>query len=110
MPFGDVWLARLPFPDGQGFKARPILVLSEHDDEDMLVVPITSHPIRGDFDTPLRDWEAAGLRLPSTARVSKFGTIARMTAISHLGQLTSRDRAPVASALRRFVAEIVDSL
>lgn len=59
---------------------------------------------------PLRDWEAAGLRLPSTARMSKLGTIARMTAIGQLGQLTSRDRAPVATALRRFLAEIVDSL
>lgn len=110
MPFGDVWLARLQFPDGQGFKTRPILVLSEHDDQDLLVVPITSHPVRGDFDMPLRDWEAAGLRLPSTARISKLGTIARMTVIGQLGQLTSRDRAPVAAALQRFLAEIVDSL
>lgn len=110
MPFGDVWLARLQFPDGQGFKTRPILVLSERDDEDMLVVPITSHSVRGDFDTPLRDWEAAGLRLPSTVRICKLGTISRMTAIRHLGELTSRDRAPFIAALRRFVAKIVDAL
>jgi mRNA-degrading endonuclease toxin of MazEF toxin-antitoxin module len=110
VPFGDVLLARLPFPDGEGFKTRPILVLTETDDHDMLVVPITSHPVRGDFDIPLRDWGEAGLRLPSTARISKVGTIARATAIRNLGQLTSRDRADVEATVRRFFAAIQDSL
>ena len=76
MPFGDVLLARLPFADGQGFSTRPVLVNHEHDDNDLLVAPITSHPSRGAADTPLRDWQAAGLRLPSTARMDKLGTVA----------------------------------
>ena len=36
--FGDVLLARLPFPDGVGFKLWPVLVIHEHGDGDLLVV------------------------------------------------------------------------
>ena len=63
MNFGDVLLARLPFPDGGGFKLRPVLVIHEHGDGDLLVVPVTTHDPRGVGDTPIALWQEAGLRV-----------------------------------------------
>lgn len=108
MPFGDIVLARLPFSDGQGHKMRPILVVCEFDDADILVVPVTSQPVRDDFDTLLRDWQAAGLRLPSTARTCKLATLARTMAVKVLGELTPRDRESVQLSLHRVWASILD--
>ena len=42
--FGDLLLALLIFSDGQGSKKRPVLVVYDFGDADLLVVPVTSHP------------------------------------------------------------------
>jgi hypothetical protein len=57
--FGDVLLARLPFHDGGGFKLRPVLVIHEHGDGDLLVVPVTTHDPRAAGDTPITLWQEA---------------------------------------------------
>ena len=82
MKFGDVLLARLPFPDGGGFKLRPVLVVHEHGDGDLLVVPVTTHDPRGVGDTPISLWQEAGLRLESIARMCKFAVEPRDVADS----------------------------
>lgn len=109
MPFGDVLLARLPFPDGRGYKARPVLVVYEHSDADMLVAPITTHAVRGESDTFLQDWQAAGLRLPSTVRMDKLGTVSRAIVLKEMGRLTPGDRESTLHILRRFVAKVLDA-
>jgi mRNA interferase MazF len=109
VPFGDVLLARLPFPDGRGAKARPILVVYEHGDADMLVAPIISHRVRGESDTELQDWQAAGLRLPSTARMDKLGTLSRTIIIKEMGRLSEGDRNAAAESLRGFLARVLDT-
>jgi hypothetical protein len=89
--FGDVLLVRLPFPDGGGFKLRPVLVIHEHGDGDLLVVPVTTHDPRGVGDTPILLWQEAGLRLQSTARMCKFATIAKGVVVKQLGSLAVTD-------------------
>ncbi len=91
MNFGDVLLVRLPFPDGGGFKLRPVLVIHEHGDGDLLVVPVTTHDPRGVGDTPILLWQEAGLRLQSTARMCKFATIAKGVVVKQLGSLAVTD-------------------
>ena len=54
---------------------RPVLVIHEHSDGDLLVVPVTTRDPRGVGDTPIALWQEAGLRLESTARMRKFATI-----------------------------------
>jgi mRNA interferase MazF len=72
---GDVLLAFLVFSDRQGSKRRPVLVVHDFGDTDLLVVPVTSHPARVATDLVLSDWKVAGLKLPSTVRVEKLATI-----------------------------------
>ena len=57
---GEVLLAWLVFSDGQGAKRRPVLVVHDFGDDDLLVVPITSQRARivDGFDS--LDWESAG--------------------------------------------------
>ena len=69
---GEVLLAWLVFSDGQGAKRRPVLVVQDFGDDDLLVVPITSQRARTATDLLLADWQGAGLKLPSTVRSEKL--------------------------------------
>ena len=85
---GEILLAWLVFSGGQGAKRRPVLVVHDFGDGDLLVVPVTSHPARTERDVILRDWRAAGLKLPSTVRVEKLATIQKSCVARRLGRLT----------------------
>ena len=104
---GDVLLAFLTFSDGQGGKRRPVLVLHDFGDADLLVVPVTSHPIRLETDLTLADWKSAGLRLPSTVRVEKFSTIAKSSIAQKLGTLPAADLAGVKRTLSDVFKQIL---
>jgi len=54
---GDVLLAFLVFSGGQGTKRRPVLVVHDFGDADLLVIPVTSHPARVPTDVVLLDWK-----------------------------------------------------
>ena len=66
---GEVLLAWLVFSDGQGAKRRPVLVVHDFGDDDLLVAPITSQAARVCADVGLSDWQGAGLKLPSVVRL-----------------------------------------
>jgi hypothetical protein len=100
--FGDVLLVPIGFSNASGEKKRPVLVVRDTGDADLLVVPITSHPPRIFEDVTLPNWRAAGLRLPSTARMSKLATVAKSSIIRKLGSLTSRDAQLAREILHQF--------
>lgn len=68
---GDFWVADIPFTDGSGSKKRPVLVLWL-DGLDTVVAAVTSAAPRSPTDVSLADWKAAGLRVPSTVRLSRL--------------------------------------
>lgn len=84
---GEVLLAWLVFSDGQGTKRRPVFVVHDFGDDDLLVVPITSQQARVPTDLTLDDWKSAGLKLPSTVRVEKLATISKSCVARKLGAL-----------------------
>ena len=84
---GDVLLAWLVFTDGQGSKRRPVLVVQDFGDDDLLVVPVTSQDARVATDVVLARWQSAGLRLPSTVRAGKLATIEKSRVARKLGAL-----------------------
>lgn len=90
---GEVLLAFLVFSDGQGRKRRPVLVVHDFGDDDLLVVPITSHEPRVANDVVLSDWKGAGLKLASTIRVEKLATIGKPCVQRNLGRLVAQDSA-----------------
>lgn len=87
---GEVWLAQVEFADGTQSKPRPVLVLfTEHQDSVLAVV--TSAAPRTPQDVALIDWQGAGLRLPSTARLDKLVTMSHPRLWAKLGNLTEQD-------------------
>lgn len=105
---GQVIVVNVPFSDASGAKPRPALVVSadifHRHLPDLLACPISSQarfPRRpGTGDYPLRDWRAAGLRHPSTVRVSKLLAVDKQIIKRVLGVLSAEDVARVDAGLR----------
>ena len=94
---GDVVL--VPF----SYRARPAVVISANaynQHGDVVVAAITSHALRAAMDFALRDWAAAGLKLPSTVQML-LATVASARILLHVGHLTERDWAEVQMRLRK---------
>jgi mRNA-degrading endonuclease toxin of MazEF toxin-antitoxin module len=105
---GQVVVVRVPFTDGTGTKLRPAVIVSPETFHrklrDVIVCPISSQPRYfqkpGPGDRPLRKWSAAGLRHPSTVRVSNILAIEKSLVRRRLGRLAPEDLGNLDSALR----------
>lgn len=106
-PQGEVLLAWLVFSDGQGSKRRPVLVVHNFGDDDVLVVPVTSHPTRTASDVMVAKWKEAGLKLPSTMRVDKLATVSKKCLERNLGRLGPEDLKKFKEVLALVCGEIV---
>jgi mRNA interferase MazF len=104
---GEVLLASLVFTAQDGIKKRPVLVVHDPGDDDLLVVPVTSHAARSAWDIVLTDWRQAGLRLPSVVRMEKLATIARNTVNRSLGKLSAADRSRVRSEMPKIFQAVI---
>jgi mRNA interferase MazF len=104
---GEVLLAWLIFSDRRESKRRPVLVVCDFGDDDLLVLPITSHPVRVRTDVVVLEWKAAGLRLPSTIRAEKLATIAKSCVAQKLGRLDSGDHLKLNSILKNIFDQIL---
>ena len=104
---GQVVVLNVPFSDQSGVKARPALVVSTEAFHrlipDVVVCPISSQPRYfrrpGPGDHPLRNWSSAGLRYPSTARVSKILAVDKVIIKRVVGVAASGDLARVRRGL-----------
>ena len=105
---GEVLPAWLVFSDGQGTKRRPVLVVRDFGDDDLLVVPITSQPARVEADVVLADWQRAGLKLPSTVRAEKLATIEKSCVARRLGVLPASELGRVRQTLAAVFKRILD--
>ncbi|MBI4658790.1 MAG: type II toxin-antitoxin system PemK/MazF family toxin [Verrucomicrobia bacterium] len=105
---GEVLLAFLVFSGGQGAKRRPVLVVHDFGDADLLVVPITSQRARVGTDLVLSDWKSAGLKLPSTVRTEKLATIEKSCVARRLGTLLPEDFTRVTETLATVFKQILE--
>jgi mRNA interferase MazF len=103
----EVLLAWLTFSDRQATKRRPVLVVRDFGDDDLLVVPITSQPARVAADVILADWQRAGLRLPSTVRTEKLATIAKSCVARKLGELPPAELAKTRQTLAGVFQQVL---
>jgi len=106
---GQILLASLVFSSQLGTKNRPVLVVHDGGDDDLLVAPITSRVGRSQHDIFLNGWQQSGLRLPSVARLEKLATVEKTAIVRTLGQLLPDDRAQVKLALQRLTATFVSA-
>ena len=92
MQAGEFWLADIPFTDGSASKVRPVLILWL-DGLDAVVAAVTSAAPRTPTDIALKDWQAAGLRVASTVRLSRLDCLEQSLLFRRLRALTSADGA-----------------
>lgn len=96
---GDVVLIRMRFHQTQGSKVRPALVLLDTGDDDFVAAPVTSQLRSSAFDFTLLDWQAAGLNVPSFARVHKLSVLPKSDVVRRLGLCSASDREVLHAAL-----------
>jgi mRNA interferase MazF len=87
---GEIWLANIPFTNGRASKIRPVLVLWL-DAADCVVSAVTSALPRSASDVSFVDWQSAGLRVPSTARLSRLDCLDQNLLVKKLGKVTPPD-------------------
>jgi mRNA interferase MazF len=87
---GEIWLAEIPFTDGSASKIRPVLVLWL-DFGDAVVAAVTSAAPRSVSDVSLQDWQAEGLRVISTVRLSRLDCLEQNLLRRKLGALSRND-------------------
>ena len=107
MQKGEVWFVEFPLEeDPSRILNRPVVILDESV-LGVLSVKITKHPPRASdpYDIPILYWEEAGLRLASTARVSKVIFLARDSFIFRIGSLCQEDMDRVEATYREFLSE-----
>jgi mRNA-degrading endonuclease toxin of MazEF toxin-antitoxin module len=93
--FGDIITLDFPFSHQRSGKKRPALVICMDPDKDLLVARITSKPKPLQSDVTIRDWQEAGLNVPSFVRLSKLTTIELTDVLSFVGRLSDFDREQV---------------
>jgi mRNA interferase MazF len=91
---GEFWVANIPFTGGSGSKKRPVLVLWL-DGLDAVVAAVTSAAPRSPTDVPLADWRPAGLRVPSTVRLSRLDCLEQVLLIHKIGAISAADASGV---------------
>jgi mRNA interferase MazF len=98
---GDVVLVEVRFHQAPGAKVRPTVVVLDSGDEDFVAAPITTRVRSAEFEVNLGDWQAAGLNVPSVARVHKVAVLAKVSIRRVLGRLSGDDHARLRAALCR---------
>ena len=104
---GDVLLVPVLFSDGRGYKKRPVVILYDNGDADLLVAPVTSQLARSPRDVPVVNWQQAGLRLPSIVRAEKLATVDKSTVVRKIGHLMPIDWENVKAVLRQVLSDIL---
>jgi hypothetical protein len=97
----EIWHARFNFDD-RGYKFRPFLVLACSPDG-LLAAMITSasNKLSLPLDTPLKDWQAAGLTKPSLVRVDRIALLppTYLGTAGRIGKLSPHDTHRISQAL-----------
>jgi hypothetical protein len=78
---------------------RPALIILDSGDAGVVIARITSQPQQTKYDVPIVEWAAAGLRLPSTARIHKLATMHKAKIRHPIGTLSTVDREAIGRAL-----------
>ncbi len=102
---GDIGRAPIPFIHRPGSKVRPVLVLARQG-EKLVVVPITSHAPRDEFDVPLLPTSLWPVHEQSTARCSEMITIPVSVVCEVVGHALPSDLARVLDTLACWLKPI----
>lgn len=104
---GDVWFAEFPLEeDTSQIIERPVIILDAGDGNvEVLCCKVTKHSPRAvdQYDTPIVLWQEAGLRFPSTARISKTMILPKTALIFRIGSILPDDLANVTRIFVNYI-------
>ena len=100
---GEIYLLKFPFSDGKNYKKRPILVILDTGDNDMVVCRITSKIYNTEFDFKIEDWKESGLKLPSIIRLHKIATLEKDLIDKKLGQINEELKQQIKEKFKHMV-------
>lgn len=90
----DIWTAYVPFEQKPGGKIRPVIILSETEEELLiLVIPVSSHQQKNRVGgyRELLHWSEAGLDKPSSALCNNIVRLPKKNLKNHIGRLHGND-------------------
>ncbi|MFB2892590.1 type II toxin-antitoxin system PemK/MazF family toxin [Aerosakkonemataceae cyanobacterium BLCC-F50] len=99
---GEVILLSYPFTDVTGVKLRPVLVLLDTGDNDILVARITTKITHTLYDVQILEFQVAGLLKQSVVRLHKVNTVEKSLINRRLGMLESSDWEKVRDKIRQI--------
>jgi hypothetical protein len=67
----DIWYTQIPFEGEQDGKDRPVLIVNMPDEEQVMVLMITSSNPRDEYDMVIEQWADAGLENKSVIRTRR---------------------------------------
>ena len=106
--FGQIVLVNFPFTHQRGGKQRPAIIVSSaaynEARPDIILMAITSQiKIKEKFgEATIEDWQAAGLRKPSTIKPIVF-TVEKKIVKKTLGQLSDKDQEGLMSVIKILI-------
>lgn len=87
----EVWFASVRFEDSLEVKKRPVVVTSSGEIY-VLALKVTSHAPRNEWgEYSLQQWQAAGLKKPSTVRIGKRLRLEYRDMVHKIGRLHPLD-------------------
>ena len=101
----EIWLVNMPFDEGIGSKPRPALVIDTKGNC-LVVGKMTKHPPRPEYqyEYQMIDWKGAGLRVPTTLRLSKIALLHESSFIHQLGYIQPIDQINVRKILKLILS------
>lgn len=89
--FGEVLIINFPFSDGLRSKRRPVMVIKDTADTDILIAKVTSQSYNTEFDIYINEWQMTGLLSASYVRIHKIQTIHSSLVFGNIGRLENND-------------------
>ncbi|MEI6435114.1 MAG: type II toxin-antitoxin system PemK/MazF family toxin [Bacteroidota bacterium] len=93
--FGQIVLLGFPHTDGSSISKRPALILSDTNDQDVILCRITSQFYRTEFDIGIKPSIANGLLVDSVIRVNKIATITKNSVLPSIGRIEQSEKSDV---------------
>ncbi len=99
---GDFYVADIPFTNGMASKKRPVFVLWLEGD-DAVVASVTTAAPRSATNVLIHAWSAAGLRKPSSVRLSRLDCLEQSLLIARPDAVSEDDASRLKTAWRDHV-------
>jgi len=100
----EVWLAYVKYEDKPVAKKRPVLIVPDSNGS-LMMVKMTKHEPRNDFEYEVVKWHTAGLTTKTTIRTGKNLKISDTTLIHRLGNLDPVDVVKFRDKLSAYIRQ-----